>query len=451
MTVGKAKTPAPTKLFAGNQNKVDLGGKPTATENDKTTIKFTVDNKPCTVYVKYKVNDQELTEVIDVTKEATSLDITQELQHKLPLGTVVSFKAIEPNKEPSDVVTATVVRDADNDGNKDAEPSEKPSIKTPIKKGEKIISGKAAVGADVIVKITPKSTVENPNPTTIEKRATAGSDGTFTVATDDPLNDGDTIVATATEKNKTPTDSDPVTVGVDTTELEKAIKEGEKKLEGKPEDKYTPADKKLKEAIEAGKAELNNPTSQTEVGNKTKAINDAIKDKDDYDAALDKLKKLVEEADGKKNDPEYKSKPKNVKDDLKKAAQEGDKTAKNKDSEIGNINTDIKAIEDALKEYNKQQISVNIIRPLSGTSKIELLTIPGNARFKVYVGIINDSNLKGEGVTSSKGIGTITLIETKIVEGKKIQTPLNLVKGMNISVVVEHDDYLSRTEIVRVR
>ena len=71
---------------------------------------------------------------------------------------------------------------------------------------------------------------------------------------------------------------------------------------------------------------------------------------------------------------------------------------------------------------------------------MELTTIPGNSKFKVYKGIVSEKNLIGEGTTNSKGIGTITFDENTV----------KLKSGMILRVVVEHDGYLSRTERVKV-
>ena len=125
---------------------------------------------------------------------------------------------------------------------------------------------------------------------------------------------------------------------------------------------------------------------------------------------------------------------------MDKAATDGQTTHDDKTKTKEDIDKAIKEIQDKIDEYNKQQLSVSITPPVAGTLKMELITVPGNSKFKVYRGIVSDKNLIGEGTTNSKGIGTITFDKNTV----------KLKKGMTLRVVVEHDGYLSRTEKVSV-
>ena len=158
LEVKQLQTPTPTIEFAANQNTVGSDGStPTGTAKQKTTVKFTVKNKPTTVYVKYTVNgeDQEETFEIGANDELTK---TVDLSVKLPVGAEVQVRAKDADKLISDVATKKVVRDANNDGTADDKtPVGKTEI-DPIKAESENITVKPADNAtELVIKETDKS------------------------------------------------------------------------------------------------------------------------------------------------------------------------------------------------------------------------------------------------------------------------------------------------------
>ena len=149
LEVKQLQTPTPTIEFAANQNTVGSDGvTPTQTPKDTTTVKFTVVNKPTTVYVKYTDNGVAKEESFDIgaNDDATK---TVELRVKLPVGAEVQVLAKDTDKTLSKPAKANVVRDADNNGQADN--------KTPLDKA-KIDDIKA--GAAKILVTPPKGATE---------------------------------------------------------------------------------------------------------------------------------------------------------------------------------------------------------------------------------------------------------------------------------------------------
>ena len=104
---------------------------------------------------------------------------------------VITVKATENGKKPSDEVTTTV---------KEKEKSKNPTITQP-KAGDTTITGSATPGATVTV-----DTPEGP------KTVTADANGNWTVTVTTPLEKDQVITATSTEEGKTPSDTVDATV-----------------------------------------------------------------------------------------------------------------------------------------------------------------------------------------------------------------------------------------------
>ena len=438
LEVKQLQTPTPTDVFAANQNTVGSDGiTPTQTEKAKTTVKFTVVNKPTTVFVKYTDNGVAKEESFDIgaNDDATK---TVDLQVKLPEGAVVQVLAKDADKTLSEAAIVTVVRDADNDGKADTKYLPAPTI-NPIKDKQATISGEAKDAETVDIYKKNKTT----NEWELIKENENVSKDKFSYTNPSPFNDGDEIKVVAKRPNYVSAEA-TTTVGVDTSGLDKAIQDGKDALDPNKGGKNngTPEDKALEDAIKKGedlKKQDPAPT-QDEVDKAQKDIEKAIEDKKAADDARDKLQEKINEANDKKNDPEYPNKPDDVKKELDDAAKDGQTTHDDKTKKKEDIDKEIEKIQEKIDQYNKQQLSVSITPPVAGTLKMELVTVPGNSKFKVYRGIVSEKNLIGEEITNSRGIGTITF------DGNTVK----LKKGMILRVVVEHDGYLSRTEIVRV-
>lgn len=180
LEVKQLQTPTPSIEFAANQNTVGSDGKtPTGTAKQKTTVKFTVKNKPTTVYVKYTVNDEAKEESFEIGADG-ELTKTVDLAVKLPVGTEVKVLAKDADKTLSEAATAKVVRDANNDGTADDKtPVGKTEI-DPIKAQSESITVKPADNAtELVIKETDKSgnTPEGSKEITVKK----DSNGNWTI------------------------------------------------------------------------------------------------------------------------------------------------------------------------------------------------------------------------------------------------------------------------------
>lgn len=172
LEVKQLQTPTPSIEFAANQNTVGSDGKtPTGTAKQKTTVKFTVVNKPTTVYVQYTVNGEAKEETFEIGENDDATK-TVDLQVKLPVGAEVKVLAKDADKTLSEAATAKVVRDANNDGTADDKtPVGKTEI-DPIKaESEKITVKPADNATELVIKETDKSgnTPEGSTPITVVK------------------------------------------------------------------------------------------------------------------------------------------------------------------------------------------------------------------------------------------------------------------------------------------
>ncbi|WP_072469998.1 Ig-like domain-containing protein [Urinicoccus massiliensis] len=158
LEVKQLQTPTPTIEFAANQNTVGSDGStPTGTAKQKTTVKFTVKNKPTKVFVKYTVNGEAKEETFEIgaNEDATK---TVDLAVKLPVGAEVKVLAKDADKTLSEAATATVVRDADNNGKADDKTEVGKAEIDPIKAQSESITVKPADNAtELVIKETDKS------------------------------------------------------------------------------------------------------------------------------------------------------------------------------------------------------------------------------------------------------------------------------------------------------
>ena len=420
-----SQTPKVDPVYTGDKS-VKISD-PTVADPTAKTIKVKVNDNNSMIVEKQPDGSWKVKDNPNAKVEVKDGKVVVPLDPSAKKDDVIKVSTINDSKKESPAAEVTVV---------DKEKSKKPELNQVTSNDNKITGKNAEPGADIVITITPKDGGE---PKEINTKA--DKQGNFEVDVNN-LNDGDKIVATAKEKDKDPTESDPVTVGIDTSELDKAIQDGKDALDPKKGGKNngTPEDKALEKAIKEGEEVSKNPESAEKVKEKKEAIEKAIKDKKDADEARDKLQEKINEANDKKNDPEYPTKPDDVRKELDKAATDGQVTHDDKTKTKEDIDKEIEKIQEKIDQYNKQQLAVSITPPVAGTLKMELTTIPGNSKFKVYKGIVSEKNLIGEGTTNSKGIGTITFDENTV----------KLKSGMILRVVVEHDGYLSRTERVKV-
>lgn len=158
LEVKQLQTPTPTIEFAANQNTAKSDGTgATKTPKNVTTVKFTVKNKPTTVYVRYTANGEEQEESFEIGAD-DELTKTVDLAVKLPVGAEVKVLAKDADKTLSEAATAKVVRDANNDGTPDDKTPVGKATIDPIKaQSEKITVKPADNATELVIKETDKS------------------------------------------------------------------------------------------------------------------------------------------------------------------------------------------------------------------------------------------------------------------------------------------------------
>ena len=197
LEVKQLQTPTPTIEFAANQNTVGSDGKtPTGTAKQKTTVKFTVKNKPTTVYVKYTVNGEDKEESFDIGAD-DELTKTVDLKVKLPIGADVEVLAKDADKLISDAASAKVVRDSNNDGKDDGKKALGEPVIEDIKAGSESITVTPPEGATkLVISETDKDgkTPQGSTPITVTK----GDDGNWKIGDDiiKPDKDGKLTIPT---------------------------------------------------------------------------------------------------------------------------------------------------------------------------------------------------------------------------------------------------------------
>ncbi|KXB65304.1 putative phage head-tail adaptor [Aedoeadaptatus coxii] len=348
---------------------------------------------------------------------------------------------LDPSAKKDDVIKVSTINDSGKASPAaevkvvDKEKSTTPEV-NPVATNDTKITGKAGPNADVVITITPK---DGGTPKEIVTKA--DKDGNFSVPVDG-LKDGDTIVAKATEKDKATTTSDTVTVGVDTSALDKAITDGKGELEKRNDG--TPADKALEQAIKEGEdLKKRDPApNQGEVDKAKDKIEKAIEDKKAYDEAKDKLKEKIKEAEAKKQDPEYPTKPDYAKKELEESATEGTNIDNDKTSSKESIDKAIEKIQEKLDQYNKQQIGINVRKVTSNDKTVVVTATAPNAKVEVFKVDFNYDTY--EDVLTP--LGEATDITRLLVVSLNETLP----KGTNLFIKVTHPDYLSYENTVIV-
>ena len=389
-----SKQPTVDQVYTGD-TEVKIAD-PTVADPTATTINVKVGNTdPITVTKdnnsnKWMVNGQEA----DVKDGKVIVPIAAAVK-----GTEIKVTTTNDSGNPSPEATVKV---------EDKENSTKPEVK-PVSNSATKITGTAGPNADVVITITSKN-----DGAVKEIAGKADKDGNFTVPVEG-LNDGDTIVAKATEKDKAEATSDPVTVGVDTTELDKAIQEGKDSLDkekgGKNEG--TKADKDLEAAITEGenlkkRTQPSTPTQQ-ELKDATEKIKKAIEEKKKTDKELDRLKEAQGELEKSIKDAEKERKPK---EDIKKAKEtneEAKNTIKNKDKGSEAIKELIKKVEEQTKQMRKPVVMIDVTRAIVNENKLLFKTNPGNCKVTITIYHENGTETKLTSETGPEGTGSIEL------------------------------------------
>ena len=254
LEVKQLQTPTPTIEFAANQNTLGSDGKtPTGTAKQKTTVKFTVKNKPTTVYVKYTVNGEDKEESFDIGAD-DELTKTVDLKVKLPIGADVEVLAKDADKLISDAASAKVVRDSNNDGKDDGKKALGEPVIEDIKAGSESITVTPPEGATkLVISETDKDgkTPQGSTPITVTK----GKDGNWKIG-DTPVEkteDGKLIIPNPEDDKKLKLDEyNVVKVDAegdkDTTTPSKAVK-----TVGEAADTDAPAKPKVDQPVDGDK------------------------------------------------------------------------------------------------------------------------------------------------------------------------------------------------------
>lgn len=396
-----SQTPIVDPVYTGDKNVKIVD--PTVADPTAKTIKVKVGDNDSMTVEKQADGSWKVKE--DPNKEVKVEDgkIVVPLDPSAKKGEVIKVSTINDSGKASPAAEVTVV---------DKEKSTTPEV-NPVATNDTKITGTAGPNADVVITITPK---DGGTPKEIVTKA--DKDGNFTVPADG-LKDGDTIVAKATEKDKAPAESAPVTVGVDKSKLINAIDDANNALDPDKGGRNdgTPADKALQDAIDAGKKVIENPNAtQDDVDKATKAIEDAIKEKEETDKALDELKKAKEELDKTIEDAEADEKPDEAIDNGRDASDDADTVINNngKDADGKDMTSEqIKELVEKTKEENRllrlPVIQVRIDTAINNGRSIIFTTNPG--RCNVTITILRSDNTKEtyDATTGPEGTGSITL------------------------------------------
>ena len=427
-----SQKPIVDKVYTGDDN-VKIAD-PTRADETATTIKLKVNTNDSLTIEKqngtWKIKEKPTTEVkVEDGKVVVPLD------PKAVKGDKIEVKTINDSNVESEPTKVEV---------EDKVLTKKPEIKEATK-DTNFVTGTAEKNADIVVKVTKK------DGTSSEFRGKADGDGNFKVTTD-KLVDGDKVVVTASEPGKADNTSEPKVVGVNTTELEKSIKKAEGDdlggKDGSKLDDKNPVDKALKEALDNGKkvkeaGDKGDPnTDQKAVDKAKEALDKAIAEKEAYEKAKEELQKKINEANDLKNDPEYPTKPDNVKKELDDAAKDGQKVHDDINNSKEDIDKEIEKIQEKIDQYNKQQIGVNIDKVFSTSKDIKVIVTATNAKVEVFKSEVDWSTYK-EKLTF---IGEATDITRLLVVS--LDEPLP--KGTNLFIRVTHPDYLSYENTVIV-
>ena len=392
---------------------------------------------PTAKTLKVKVNDND-TMTIEKQNDGTWKNINKPNDKvKVDGGKVIV--PLDPSAKKNDVIKVSTVNESKVESPQeeviveDKVPTEKPTIKD-ADKDTNFVTGTAAPNAEVTITVTPKGG----EPKTFTGKA--DGDGKYKVTTD-PLVDGDKVVAKASEPGKADNTSEPKTVGVKTSELQKSIEKAEEPTIGGKDgvnlDDKKPIDKELKDALEKGKdvkekGDKGDPSiDQGKVDDAKKELDKAIAQKE-ADTAVDKAKdnpspaniddaqKKIDAIPGSKDQqaPDYNpikkelqdkldlikkikegedrlkqddvtgandtpTKPQKEIDKLKNAIQDGkDALNKNEKDKYGEKTTEI---EKAINILNQESITVGIKTLKVGDQSIEIVTSVDRVSVEIWI------------------------------------------------------------------
>ena len=377
----------------------------TPTDKDAKTIIVKV-TKPAAPAAPGEEQKPDKVETITVTKDGENWKIGD-----TPVKEDENGKLVIPVPElkTDDTVTVEV---KDETGNTSVPDSQKvverqklpePTI-NPIKINEKAVAGTAkdATTVDIYKKV-------GDNYELIKEGVGVNSDGTYNYPGTTPFKYGDVIRVVAKKDGWTPNSAE-ITVGVDTTALDKAIQDGKDALDktndGTPEDKVL--EKAIKDAEDLKKRTDPTPPTQDELDNAQKEIEKAIENKKKTDEERQKLKDIIKEAEEETQKDGYKDKPGKDRRELEKAIKEG-KTSLENNTKVPESTT---RIEKALEKIRKEKLEVGLRDVTAGDRSITITTYPSYCEVEIF---INDIS-KGKVTTNGLGLYRYTLDQGESIE-----------------------------------
>ena len=396
-TVGEAADttpPAKAKVDQPVDGDKDIKVK-TPTEKDAKTITVKV-TKPAAPAAPGEEQQPDKVETIIVTKDGENWKIGN-----TPVKEDENGKLIIPVPElkKGDTLTVEVKDETGNKIDPDSQTvveRQKLPVPTinPIKIGDKAVSGTAENATTVdIYKKNDQGKYD-----LIKEGVGVNSDGTYNYPGTTPFKDGDVIRVVAKKDGWTPNKAE-TTVGVDTTALDKAIKDGKDALDpekggindGTPEDKAL--EKAIQDAENLKKRTDPTPPTQEELNNAQKEIEKAIENKRKTDEERQKLKDIIKEAEEETKKDGYKDKPGKDRRDLEKVIKEGKENLKNNT----NITESTTKIEKALEKIRKETIKVGLKDPRVGDQSITITTYPSFCDVEIFINDVSIDTIKTNG------------------------------------------------------
>lgn len=411
-------TPSTAKEVVGEAADTTAPDKPVVdqpVDGDKDIkVKTPTDKDAKTITVEVKVpgapGEDPTTKTVVVTKDNDG-------KWKTPDGKEVPEEngklviPVDPAVKKGDTVTVEVKDESGNPSKSDPhivvarQQLPAPTI-DPIKIGDKTVAGTAkdATTVDIYKKV-------GDNYELIKEGVGVNSDGTYNYPGTTPFKDGDVVRVVANKPGWTPNNAE-TTVGVDTTALDKAIKDGKDALDktndGTPEDKAL--EKAIKDAEDLKKRDPS-PT-QDELDNAQKEIEKAIENKKKTDEERQKLKDIIEEAEKETQKEGYKDKPGADRRALEKAIADGKENLKNNTK----ITESTTTIEKALEIIRKERIKVGVRDARIGDESITITTYPSRCKVEIFINGVS----QGEITTNAFGDYRKTLKEA-ISSGTEIE------------------------------
>lgn len=375
---------------------------------------------PTAKTIKVKVNDNDS---MTVEKQADGSWKVKEDPNKVV--TIEDGKIVvplDPSAKKDEVIQVSTINDSGKASPAakvtvvDKEKLDPPTI-NPIKTGEKTVSGTALTNKDKPNQFAA-STVNiykkvGNDYELIKEGVGVSSDGTYNYPGTTPFKDGDVIRVVAKKDGWTPNYAE-TTVGVDTTALDKAIKDGKGALvktnDGTPEDKAL--EKAIQDAEDLKKRTDPKPPTQKELDDAKDKIEKAIENKEKTDEERQKLKDIIKEAEEETKKDGYKDKPESDKTALEKAIADGKENLKNNTK----ITESTTTIQEKLDIIRMERIRVGVDSLAVGMKTLEIKTSVPGATVKIKInGVLIDTIETDAYGNFSKGLETALQNKQKIV------------------------------------